>query len=247
MTPVQDPPIDFRTSRVAALVLAVDPRRHARIDRRVLTESQGSASLPILGIPQATGIVNSFASWPPTDWLAACHCDENEPITHDSPCRRSGPRPLRADPWCTTFPKMRRGRRFPTASMTWDATKPGSVSDVTMTPRRSRWLCCAGGGRRWARPASHEGHQRRSHGWCGKPPCPVMVRASGEQSSEVTRPSAIKVEIPDSIKFPRTRNRPVSLSTHRVPVTGSKHCRRIRSDAQPHRQRRSRPCSESPA
>ena len=41
VTPVQDPPADFRTSRVAALVLAVDPRRHARIDRRVLTESLG--------------------------------------------------------------------------------------------------------------------------------------------------------------------------------------------------------------
>ena len=41
VTPVQNPPIDFRTSRVAALVLAVDPRRHARIDRRVLTQSLG--------------------------------------------------------------------------------------------------------------------------------------------------------------------------------------------------------------
>ena len=41
VTPVQSPANDFRTSRVAALVLAVDPGRHARIDRRVLTESLG--------------------------------------------------------------------------------------------------------------------------------------------------------------------------------------------------------------
>jgi len=41
VTPVQSPPAEFRTSQVAALVLAVDPRRHARIDRRVLTESLG--------------------------------------------------------------------------------------------------------------------------------------------------------------------------------------------------------------
>ena len=39
--PVQSPTNDFRTSRVAALVLAVEPRRHARIDRRVLTERLG--------------------------------------------------------------------------------------------------------------------------------------------------------------------------------------------------------------
>ena len=41
VTPVQSPTNDFRTSQVAALVLAVDPRRRARIDRRVLTERLG--------------------------------------------------------------------------------------------------------------------------------------------------------------------------------------------------------------
>ena len=39
VTPVERTQVDFRTPRVAALVLAVDPRRPARINRRVLTES----------------------------------------------------------------------------------------------------------------------------------------------------------------------------------------------------------------
>ena len=58
--------------------------------------------------------------------------------------RRGSPR----NHWCTTFPRTRQARRFPTASMTWDATKHGSTSDVTTTRLRSLWRRCDGGGRR---------------------------------------------------------------------------------------------------
>ena len=70
-------------------------------------------------------------------------------------------------PWCTTFPKTRPARRFPTASTTWGATKHGSVSDATMTRLRSRWPHCAGGGRRWARVATprRASCSSRRRGW----------------------------------------------------------------------------------
>ena len=48
------------------------------------------------------------------------------------------------------FPQDAAARRFPMASMTWAATKHGSVSDVTMTPLHSRSPRFGGGGRRWA-------------------------------------------------------------------------------------------------
>ena len=60
--------------------------------------------------------------------------------------RRGTPR----NPWSTTFPRMPQARRFPMASMTWAATKHGSVLDVTMTPLHSRSPRFGGGGRRWA-------------------------------------------------------------------------------------------------
>ena len=48
--------------------------------------------------------------------------------------RRGNP----SNPWSTTSPRVRRAKRFPTASMTWAATKLGSVSDAATTPLHSR-------------------------------------------------------------------------------------------------------------
>ena len=41
VTPVEDPQVDFRTWRAAALVLAVEPKKSVRIDRRVLRTTLG--------------------------------------------------------------------------------------------------------------------------------------------------------------------------------------------------------------